>query len=228
MKGYAEMKSEGEGECMIKTIIFDFDGLLADTEIVSWKIYNELLEEFGHTFTIEEYARNYSGKTETENVSSLIETYCLPWSVKEGLEKVSNVEKKLLAEGVDLKHGVRELLEYLKKNRYETAIASSSTRDRAFGILKRHNITGYFDEFVFAGEVTKGKPNPEIFLKVCEKTGKKPGECLVLEDSEAGIQAAHSAKIPVICIPDMKKPDKKYLDLSFAVVRSLEEVIDYL
>ncbi len=213
---------------MGKAIIFDLDGLLVDTEIISYKIYKELLEEFGYEFTVEEYAQNYSGKTEVKNVSSLINTYHLPWSVQTGLDKVFDVENRLLAEGVDLKHGARELLEYLKGNHYKTAIASSSTKDRALGILKQHDITDYFDDFVFAGEVEKGKPNPDIFLKVCEKLGKNTNECLVLEDSEAGIQAAYSAQIPVICIPDMKKPDKKYLDKSLAVLNSLEEVVDYL
>lgn len=50
-------------------------------------------------------------------------------------------------------------------------------------ILKQHNIIGYFDEFVFGNEVEKGKPNPDIFLKACEKLSEKPEECLVLEDS---------------------------------------------
>lgn len=145
-----------------------------------------------------------------------------------GLEKVLEVENRLLAQGVDLKRGARELLEYLKKNHYKMAIASSSTKDRALNILKQHNIMEYFDDFVFDHEVEKGKPNPDIFLKACEKLGEKAEDCLVLEDSEAGIQAAYSANIPVICIPDMKKPDKKYLDKSLAVLNSLDEVIEYL
>ena len=95
-------------------------------------------------------------------------------------------------------------------------------------ILKQHNIIGYFDEFVFGNEVEKGKPNPDIFLKACEKLSEKPEECLVLEDSEAGIQSACSANIPVICIPDMKVPNQHYLNMAKEVLSSLEEVIYYL
>ena len=95
-------------------------------------------------------------------------------------------------------------------------------------ILKQHNLIEYFDEFVFGHEVKNGKPNPDIFIKACEKISENPEGCLVLEDSEAGIQSAYSANIPVICIPDMKMPDKSYLDMTKAVLNSLEDVISYL
>lgn len=94
--------------------------------------------------------------------------------------------------------------------------------------MRQHNIIEYFDEFVFGNEVEKGKPNPDIFLKACDKISVNPEECLVLEDSESGIQAAYSANISVICIPDMKVPNQYYLNMTKAVLSSLEEVIYYL
>ena len=213
---------------MIKAVIFDLDGLLIDSEIVSYKIYKEILNQFGHGFSIEEYAQNFSGKTEVKNVTNLIDTYNLPWTIDEGLDTVLKIENKLLEQGVDLKSGAKELLRYLKDKGFKIAIASSSTKDRALNILKQHNLTEYFDEFVFGHEVKNGKPNPDIFIKACEKISENPEGCLVLEDSEAGIQSAYSANIPVICIPDMKMPDKSYLDMTKAVLNSLEDVISYL
>ena len=213
---------------MIKAVIFDLDGLLIDSEIISYKIYKEILNQFGHDFSIEEYAQNFSGKTEVKNVTNLIDTYSLPWTVDIGLNNVLKMESKFLAQGVALKTGAKELLEYLKDKCFKIAIASSSTEDRALTILRQHNIIEYFDEFVFGHEVKKGKPNPDIFLKTCDKLSEKPEECLVLEDSEAGIQAAYSASIPVICIPDMKVPNQHYLDMTKTVLRSLKEVIYYL
>ena len=177
---------------------------------------------------MEEYAENFSGKTEVQNVTNLIDRYSLPWSIEIGLNNVSKIEDKFIAQGVDLKAGAKELLGYLKNKNFKIAIASSSTKDRALTILKQHNIVEYFDEFVFGNEVEKGKPNPDIFLKVCEKLAEEPEKCLVLEDSEAGIQSAYSANIPVICIPDMKVPNQHYLNLTKEVLSSLEEVIYYL
>ena len=213
---------------MIKAVIFDLDGLLIDSEIISYKIYKEILQQFGHNFSIEEYVQNFSGKTEVKNVTNLIDTYNLPWTIDEGLDTVLKIGNKLLEQGVDLKSGAKELLRYLKNKGFKIAIASSSTKDRALNILKQHNLIEYFDEFVFGHEVKNGKPNPDIFIKACEKISENPEGCLVLEDSEAGIQSAYSANIPVICIPDMKMPDKSYLDMTKAVLNSLEDVISYL
>ncbi len=213
---------------MLEAIIFDLDGLLVDTEIVSYEIYKELVGEHGYEFTKVEYAKRYSRKTEEKNITGLIEAYDLPWTLEEGLEKVLRAESRLLAQGVDLKPGAKELLAFLKTKGYKIVLASSSTRDRALNMLKAHDIVDYFDGFVFGQEVEKGKPSPDIFLKACEKIGKKPESCLVLEDSEAGIQAANAAGIPVICVPDMKKPDKAFLDRTAAVLDSLDKVIPYL
>ena len=107
-------------------------------------------------------------------------------------------------------------------------MASSSTKDRALFALVQHGIDGCFDEMVFGTEVEKGKPNPDIFLKACKKLKVDPEKCLVLEDSEAGIQASYSARIPVICIPDMKKPTIKYQSMTETILPSLLEVIFYL
>ncbi|MGZ7897898.1 HAD family hydrolase [Ligilactobacillus salivarius] len=130
---------------MIKAAIFDLDGLLVDTEIVSLKIYQELLSEYGYSFTKEEYAKHYSGKTEKENIKRFIDTYNLSVSYQECLDEVLNIERKLISQGVELKVGVKSLLVYLKENNYKVALATSSTKDRAISILKGHDILSYFD-----------------------------------------------------------------------------------
>ncbi len=90
---------------MIKAVIFDLDGLLIDSERISYRIYQELLKPFGIEFSLKEYAENYSGKSAVKNMDFLIETYHLPWKREEGLKKVGLMEKEFLALGVDLKRG---------------------------------------------------------------------------------------------------------------------------
>ncbi|MCF0111907.1 MAG: HAD family hydrolase, partial [Erysipelotrichaceae bacterium] len=177
---------------------------------------------------LQEYAQHYSGSLEIVNVRQLIQNYNLPLTEDECMKIVLTEELRLIAQGVELKKGARELLAYLQEHNIRIALATSSFRDRAEGILLRHNILDLFDVFVFGPEVSRGKPFPDVFLTACEKLGEKPEDCLVLEDSEQGIQAAHAAGIPVICIPDMKVPQPVYKEMTLDVVSSLDDVVGYL
>lgn len=213
---------------MYKAIIFDLDGLLIDSEIISYQLYQDLIKPYGYSFSIEDYAQNYSGKTALGNMTSIIQRFQLPITVKQGLLFQEQREKKYFEKGVALKTGAKELLNYLKTNHYLIILATSSTKERALSVLKQHQIETYFDYFVFGAEVKKGKPNPDIFLKACDKANIKSYEGLVLEDSEAGIEAAFSAGIPVICIPDMKRPADHFQKMTEKLLPSLIDVIDYL
>ena len=143
----------------------------------------------------------------------------------------------------DLEEGLKELAPTLQKHKanftanlkvgiviyhYKTIVATSSNRDRVDKILAQAKITEFFDDSICGDEVTKGKPNPEVFLKSCQKLGVNVDEAIVLEDSEAGIQASYDANIKVICIPDMKYPEKQYEEKTFKILKDLTEVTAYL
>ena len=209
---------------MKKAVIFDLDGLLIDSEIISYKMYADLLQKHNLRFTLDTYARQYSGKNEVTNMQNLIFTYHLPITLEQGLSYVSALEKEYFAKGVPLKPGARELLRFLKRSKVKILLASSSTRERALFVLAQNGIESYFDAMVFGPEIEHGKPAPDIFIKAREKSGEASGDCLVLEDSEAGIRAAYAAGIDVICIPDMKRPDDVFLSATAAVLPSLLDV----
>lgn len=107
-------------------------------------------------------------------------------------------------------------------------MATSSTRKRVDHILGLADIIKYFDDSICGDEVTHGKPHPEVFLRACEKLGVNPSDAIVLEDSEAGIQAAYSGNIDVICIPDMKYPEQEFEKMTTKILDSLDQVIDFL
>ena len=209
-------------------VIFDLDGLLADTEIISLKVYQELLADFGIPFTEETYSREYSGHREEENVQRFLDTYDLPWNFDQTLEKVYELEAQILAKGVNLKKGAKNLLAFLQREGIPIALATSSVESRARMILNSNGILSLFDHLVFAKDVKRSKPYPDIFLKACSDLNVLPENCLVLEDSEAGIEAASRAGIPVICIPDLKMPAQSFLNKTEQVFQDLDAVRDYL
>ena len=98
---------------MKKAVIFDLDGLLIDSEVISHRLYDELLHRYGKSVTVAEYARDYSGKTGVANMTNVIARYNLPITVEEGLTWEVAREKELLQD-VQLKPGAAALLSWLK------------------------------------------------------------------------------------------------------------------
>lgn len=214
---------------MIKAIIFDMDGLMVDSEMISFQCFQELIRSYGLDFTKEEYMQSYPGRSLQTSLQYIQNHYQLNFDIEEKMQLFKELEEKHInKDTVPLKKGLMPLLEYVKSHDYKTIIATSSHFDRAMKMLGPHDVMPYIDNIVCGSEVKHGKPAPDIFLKACEKLNVKPYEALVLEDSEAGIQAAYDAHIPVICIPDMKQPHEEYIKKVVHVYSSLENVISYL
>lgn len=213
---------------MIKAVIFDMDGLMINSERVTFEGYVKVMAEKGYTIT-EEFYKKLLGKTLKTAYELFFQEYGNEFPMDEVLEQVHKYVADVFEDdGVPLKKGLLELLQYLKSNNYLTIVATSSTRVRVDHILELANITQYFNDSICGDEVTHGKPHPEVFLRACQKLGVEPSEAIVLEDSEAGIQAASSANIPVICIPDMKYPEPEYEKMTTQILNSLDQIIEYL
>ena len=127
---------------------------------------------------------------------------------------------------IEVKKGLYDLLEYLKKNHIKMAVASSTRYKRVLSNLKSIKVDHYFDAIIGGDQIKHGKPAPDIFLKAVELLGVNEEDALVLEDSRNGILAAHAGKIPVICIPDLIHHSKDILDLTVGCYDSLDQLID--
>ena len=213
---------------MKKAVIFDMDGLMIDSERVTYNEYVKKLHLLGHDDFTEEIYKNCLGKNKQGICQVFIDHYGEDFPMEEVWDDVHVWIDESLRKHVPKKKGLDELLEYLKENNYKTIVATSSGRKRVDEILNNANIVDYFDDSICGDEVSKGKPNPEIFLTACQKLGVKPEEALVLEDSEAGILAAYDGHIDVICVPDMKYPEEEFASKTTDIVNSLEDVITYL
>ncbi len=213
---------------MIKAVIFDMDGLMIDSERVTFEGYQHILAKNGLTMSLDFY-KTLLGKPLIGIFEQLYNEYGKNFNVENTIKEVHQYMANLFENhGVPLKKGLIELLKYLKEHNYKTIVATSSQRYRVDHIFQLAGLNSYFDDSICGDEVTKGKPNPEVFLKSCEKLGVKPNEALVLEDSEAGIKAAHLANIKVICIPDLKYPEPELADMTYKIMNNLLEVRNFL
>ena len=212
----------------LKLVIFDMDGLIFDTERLSYESWKEAAKEFNIDFdlnllykllgTNHESVRN-TLHNEFENKID-VDNYIM--------ERNNIYLSKIMNGRVEKKKGIEELLKYLTDKNIKKAVATSSNREIAYKLLKGAGIYDYYDYILCGDEVKKSKPNPEVFLRVAEKLDIPANQCMVLEDSEAGTIAASRAKMTPVIIPDLKNPSEDIEKLAFKKLNNLEEVINLI
>lgn len=213
---------------MIDAVIFDMDGLLVDSEYVTYLAYKEMCLTYGKSFDMIYYS-TFLGRNAAYIESSLETYFDNGDQAKAVMQSVhSIVEKQFEQKGVPLKRGVKELISYLKQEGIKMGVATSSHRKRAISILGNAGIVDAFSVMVCGDEVKLSKPDPEIFLKAADALKVSPMRSIVLEDSESGIIAAHLAGMRCINVPDLKAPSKCILEKADYIAEDLVEVIEYI
>lgn len=213
----------------VKTVIFDMDGLMFDTEKIYYKANQETADELGMDYSFDVY-KQFIGSGDADLQDGMRAMYDNHELLNDFFVKSNKMLVHLLLNGpVDKKTGLIELLEYLQDEGIPAVVASSTPRKLVDPLLERLEVRKYFKEVVGGNEVPKAKPDPAIFNKAFEKTGiKDKKEALILEDSRNGIRAAYGANIPVILIPDMIQPDSEIEAKTVAVMPNLHHVIEFI
>lgn len=213
----------------IKAVLFDMDGLMVDTESLATEalIHSAKKQEYDMT---KEETLLVLGFT-TKSIYEFWENYFKNSDVS-GKQLVDDhykyIENILFTTGPRKMPYIEELLKYLKENNYKVAVASSSNIEHIINNMEKTGLKKYIDEFASGAEVENGKPAPDVFLLAAERLGVKPENCLVLEDSKAGVIAGSSAGAKVIMVPDMFKPDEECKERTYRIVGNLGEVISIL
>ena len=174
-----------------KCIIFDMDGVLINSEPLHFEYEKILFESLGITVDREEH-ETFVGTTSKTMWTIIKKTHDLPFTVSELILKGHSGFLVYLESRKSLKliQGILELLDRLIDAGFILALASSSPHKLINYILSKCNIDEYFPVRISGDDVNNGKPDPEIFLKTAGLTGAKPKDCLVIEDSANGIDAA--------------------------------------
>jgi len=180
---------------MIKNIIFDFDGVLVDSEILVAKAFSKYMQELGIKTNEKEFA-NLAGKKTVEVIDILSEKYSLK-DKQTFFDDIMNIASNIYKKELKTVVGVEE---FLKKSKHNLYIGSNSMKNRILDGLKRVGLEKYFNpNHIYSFDlVDHTKPHPDIYLKAVNDNDLIIDETIIIEDSVVGVNAGKNAKIKVI------------------------------
>jgi HAD superfamily hydrolase (TIGR01509 family) len=200
-----------------RAVIFDLDGVLADSEPWWNEIDATLLAEYGVTYR-GEYHRDVLGVSYRLAVEFYKKTFGLSAPIEEMMRRRGEIATDFFANRIGLFPSAKLVLEELRQMNLRLAVGTSSVSASARPFLDRHELTPFFETIITGEEVEHGKPHPDIYLRAADKLGVPAAACLVIEDALSGIAAARAAKMRVAAIPDTR----------FVDPRDYEKEADYL
>ena len=201
---------------MLRAVVFDFDGVITDSESLHFRAFNRILGRFGVQITTQEYYEKYLGLSDRDCFKTLIDEGSLH-APGQGVEDLVAQKKEVYAhlaatEG-QIIEGVRPFLDLLAEHKVALAICSGALLGEIKVILQRAGLEGFFPVIVSADQVTKGKPHPEGFLLTLKRLNETVGpvraeQCVVVEDSHWGLDAAIAAGMHTVAVTNSYSADQ--------------------
>lgn len=213
---------------MIKGAVFDMDGLMFDTERLVYETWQKMMDELGFEYSLDIFKNTIGLRTDmAENYYNSLygSKFCYAALKKKSREIFL---KRIDKEGVPVKKGLFDLLDFLKKNSIKIALATSTSAQTAHNVIKKSGAYDYFDAFVCGDDVKNSKPHPEIFLTAAKKLELSPEYCVALEDSINGIKSAHAAGMTTVMVPDYLQPTEEILPITDCLCDDLSLAKDYV
>ena len=214
----------------MKIIIFDFDGVILDSENSHFIAFNEGLKKLNINISEDEYYSKYISLDDRGVITNVVNDKNISVTNEEIdmiIKNKNDYFESRLIDNSKLFPGVEELIIQLSKN-FVLSIGSGANRSEIIKTLKNNNIYDYFEIIVSADEVNNPKPNPETYNRVLDNinTDFNINEIIVIEDSPGGIEAAKSAGLKCIAITNTF--DNKKLGKADIIVSNYEDILKYL
>jgi HAD superfamily hydrolase (TIGR01509 family) len=212
----------------IQAFIFDMDGLLLDTEGVYKRSWTEAARQLGFDLTDQIYLM-LIGISVADAEKRLVEVFGSRFPIDEfRRDAKSRYEAIVETEGIPLKPGVREILEWARLKNIPCAVATSTLSDEGRVRLAKHGVLKEFRVLIGRDMVSRGKPHPDLFLSAAKALGIDPSHSLVFEDAHTGVRAAKAANMQVLLIPDMLPSTPEIEHLATHVCKSLVDARNWL
>ncbi len=206
-----------------RAVIFDLDGLMVDTERVALECWLESARVSGWEIS-RETCLALVGLDQRESRQALLDRMGGRFPLAEvsahGRERYL---QRLRSEGVALKPGLTELLDWLAARAVPVAVATSTQHALAMEKLALAGLAARFETIVCGDQVPRGKPAPDVYREAVLRIDVDPARCIALEDSEIGLRAAHAAGLACIVVPDLLPPSPEFEPLAHAIVPSLHD-----
>ena len=212
----------------IQGVLFDMDGVILDSEKLYARFWAAGCESFGYSMTYQQALgmRSLNAQAGQAYLSSLFGPDISYPQVR--AKRIELMDAYVEENGVEAKPGILPLLDYLTSRRIPYAITTASPLDRIQNHLGRLGLYQRFPHICTAHAVARGKPAPDIYLLGAKTIGLPPESCLALEDSYTGLLSAHRAGCLASIVPDLDQPSPEILDIAYAKLDSLADVIDLM
>jgi len=205
---------------VIRGVVFDLDGVIADTEPLHWRASREVLHECGVDIDLDEYRRHWIARG--GGWERACDVYALPLDVDALRARKGELYRALLAERVTSRPGAANALARLRAT-HRIGLATNTVRDEAAFILDRLGVTPLFDAIIAREDYARAKPAPDAYLAAAAALGLAPAECAVVEDTERGVQAGLAAGARVVAVPNELTLDNDFTGAARRL-RALDEL----
>jgi HAD superfamily hydrolase (TIGR01509 family) len=209
----------------VAAVVFDMDGLLVDTEVVYRDAMAAVAQEMGHAMSLDVFKAMIGLP---DNTHLLTGHYGADFPVPDFNARVVALADAMIAQGLDLKPGVLEILDHLDAIGLPRAIATSSSHRAVASHLGASGVIPRFHAIVAKGDYARGKPAPDPYLTAAARLDVAPHLCLALEDSHNGVRSAAAAGMMTIMVPDLLDPTDEMHHLCVRIAADLHEVRGWL